>query len=507
MAGEASTSEERRRAAPATPAQPQRGRLLRLLRSTPELREGPARTESRRRDTFYRRALGIADIVAASGALVVTIPLLGGDKVEPTLIAAVPLVVVVAKIIGLYDRDEQLLHKTTLEEAPALFQVSTLYTLLIWLFENPLIDEPVASTAGTPLGRMQVLGLWGALFVSMLVARAGARALARVVTTPERCLVLGAAQVSKHIGRKLDSARTLDATVIGRVPIDPGDRSGDGPKLVGELRQLPELVHQYAIDRVIIAPATSESQEVLDAIRMSKALGVKVSVLPRFFDVVGSAIRFDDVEGMLLLGVPPWGLSKSSRFLKRSLDVVASTLGLLLVAPLLAAIAIAVKVTSPGPIFFRQSRIGREGRVFRITKFRTMLDGADERKGDLLELNEADGLFKIANDPRLTTVGRVLRRFSLDELPQLFNVLRGDMSLVGPRPLVTDDDQLIEGWNRQRLDVPPGMTGIWQVLGSSRIPLNEMVKMDYLYAANWSLWLDLKILLRTVPHVLGRRGL
>jgi lipopolysaccharide/colanic/teichoic acid biosynthesis glycosyltransferase len=209
----------------------------------------------------------------------------------------------------------------------------------------------------------------------------------------------------------------------------------------------------------------------------------------------------------MLLGVPQWGLTKSSRVLKRAVDLVASTILLVLTAPLQAAIAIAVKLTSPGPVLFHQPRIGRDGREFHMTKFRTMYDGADEAKADLLELNEADGLFKIANDPRITRVGRVLRRFSFDELPQLLNVFTGSMSLVGPRPLVADDDELIQGWNRQRLDVPPGMTGIWQVLGSSRVPLHEMVKIDYLYAANWSIWLDLKILLRTIPHVLGRRGL
>jgi lipopolysaccharide/colanic/teichoic acid biosynthesis glycosyltransferase len=166
-----------------------------------------------------------------------------------------------------------------------------------------------------------------------------------------------------------------------------------------------------------------------------------------------------------------------------------------------------VKVTSPGPMFFRQTRIGREGQEFQMIKFRSMVDGADEQKAELAELNEADGLFKIANDPRLTTVGRVLRRFSLDELPQLVNVLKGEMSLVGPRPLVTADDRLLEGWQRRRLVLRPGMTGVWQVLGSSRIPLREMVKVDYLYGANWSLWLDMKILLRTVPYMFARRGL
>ena len=151
--------------------------------------------------------------------------------------------------------------------------------------------------------------------------------------------------------------------------------------------------------------------------------------------------------------------------------------------------------------------MGRGGEPFNLLKFRTMRQGADAQKPSLLALNEAVGLFKIANDPRVTPVGRLLRSLSLDELPQLVNVLRGEMSLVGPRPLVAEEDSQVHGWLRRRLDVTPGMTGAWQVLGSARIPLHEMVKLDYLYRANWSLWLDLKILIRTVPFVLARRGL
>jgi lipopolysaccharide/colanic/teichoic acid biosynthesis glycosyltransferase len=234
---------------------------------------------------------------------------------------------------------------------------------------------------------------------------------------------------------------------------------------------------------------------------------VKVSLLPRLLEVMGWSVALDEVEGIPLLGVRGYGLTKSSRFLKRLLDVCGSLTALLVLAPLLAGIALAVKLSSRGPVLFRQRRVGLGGRTFDLLKFRTMYDGADERKSELRDLNEADGLFKIAEDPRITPLGRLLRRCSLDEAPQLWNVLRGEMSLVGPRPLVVEEDNLIQGWLRRRLDVTPGMTGIWQVLGSARIPLHEMVKLDYLYRANWSLWLDLKILLRTVPFVLLRRGL
>jgi lipopolysaccharide/colanic/teichoic acid biosynthesis glycosyltransferase len=188
------------------------------------------------------------------------------------------------------------------------------------------------------------------------------------------------------------------------------------------------------------------------------------------------------------------------------MDLAGAGFGLVLLAPLLAGISLAVKLASPGPVVFRQKRTGRDGQEFQMLKFRTMFEGADERKAELLMLNEADGLFKIAADPRLTRVGRFLRRSSLDELPQLVNVLRGEMSLVGPRPLVPDEHHRIHESHQRWLHVRPGMTGLWQIFGSWRIPPHEMVKIDYLYGANWSLWLDVKILLRTIPYALRQRG-
>jgi exopolysaccharide biosynthesis polyprenyl glycosylphosphotransferase len=273
------------------------------------------------------------------------------------------------------------------------------------------------------------------------------------------------------------------------------------------VEDLRALVESLDVHRVIVTPGAADSEAVLEVVRMSKALGVRVSILPRLFEVVGSAVRFDQISGVTLLGVRRFGLTRSSEIVKRGFDLIGATLALLVFAPLLAAAAIAIKLGSRGPVFFRQTRVGRDGRQFQILKFRTMVDGADRRKDELRGLNETTGLFKIADDPRVTRVGRLLRRTSLDELPQLINVLRGEMSLVGPRPLVVDEDSQIRGWQRRRLHLTPGMTGHWQVLGSARIPLNEMVKIDYLYVASWSLWLDVKILLRTVSHVLGRQGM
>jgi exopolysaccharide biosynthesis polyprenyl glycosylphosphotransferase len=254
-------------------------------------------------------------------------------------------------------------------------------------------------------------------------------------------------------------------------------------------------------------PGAGASDELLVVTRAAKALGARVSVVPRLFEVVGSSAAFDHVEGTTLLGLRRYGLSRSSWRLKRTVDLVVATLALTVLSPLLLAVAIAIKLDDGGPILFRQRRIGQAGREFEMLKFRTMSEDAEQRRTELEALNEAEGLFKIADDPRITRVGKFLRRTSLDEILQLVNVVRGEMSLVGPRPLVPDDDERVRGWERRRLNVPPGMTGHWQILGSSRIPLGEMVKIDYLYGANWSLWRDIKILLRTVPYVLARRGL
>jgi exopolysaccharide biosynthesis polyprenyl glycosylphosphotransferase len=201
-------------------------------------------------------------------------------------------------------------------------------------------------------------------------------------------------------------------------------------------------------------------------------------------------------------------LGKSSRVLKRTVDIVVSALCLLLLTPVLLAAALAIRLDSPGPVIYRQPRRGRNGTTFRIAKFRTMHVGAEQRRADVLHLNDVDGpLFKVKTaDPRVTRVGAFLRRTSLDELPQLWNVLCGDMSLVGPRPFVIYEADQITGWASRRLDMTPGITGVWQVLGRNDIPFDEMVKLDYIYVTNWSLWWDFKILCQTIPVVLGQRG-
>ena len=445
--------------------------------------------------------LAAADLIAATVAFLLAVPILGNDALGAWGVVAIGAIVLVCKLTGLYDRDEHLLNKTTLDEAPALFRVAGLYTLLAFLAGAAIVEGP--------FGRDQAVFLWGLLFVLMLLMRGLARRLAGVLVPVERCMILGNADAAHWIATKLERCQGTHAEVVGRVPLREDDLSTNELPVLGELGSLGAVLAEHTVDRALIAPGRGDTDHrLLDAIRIVKRLGVRVTVLPRLFEAVGSAYEVDEVEGATLLGVRRHGLSRSSRLLKRSFDLCGSLLALALLAIPMGLIAIAIKLDSRGPVFFRQRRVGREDGQFEIFKFRTMFDGAEAQREGLAARNEAGGgLFKIEDDPRITRVGKVLRRTSLDELPQLLNVLRGEMSLVGPRPLVVDEDSLIEGLHRHRLLVPPGVTGLWQIFGSARIPLNEMVKIDYLYGANWSLWLDMKTLLRTVPFVIRGRGI
>ena len=464
--------------------------------------EGVLRPATYRRDAIYRHSLALADIASAAIAVLIGVPMLGDDALNPVALLALPLVLVVGKLTGLYDRDEHVLHKTTLDEVPTLFWVATLYALLIWLGGDLIVDGK--------FGRDQAVGVWGLLLLSMIATRALARRTARSRSPEERCLVLGDAETTSWIKRRFDEAPGLKARVVGCWPQQRIHRAnGNGSNgSNGHGATLEAVIRAEQIERAIIAPRGQLSDELLETTRQLKALGVRVSVIPRLLEVVGSSVEVDDVDGISLLGMRRYGLGRSSQALKRAFDLIGAGLLLAVLSPVFGVIAIAIKLDTPGPVLFRQRRMGRGGVPFEMFKFRTMVDGAEAQKAELATSNEAGGgLFKIKEDPRVTRAGKLLRRASLDELPQLLNVLRGEMALVGPRPLVLDEDSQIEGWQRTRLELPPGMTGPWQVFGSARIPLDEMVKIDYQYGANWSLWLDMKILLRTVPFVLGRRGL
>src|SRR4051794_2693627 len=368
------------------------------------------------RTRVFRRALIGADVASAAVALALSVQVLGNDRLRATTLIALPMTVLISKVIGLYERDELLLEKRTIDEAPALFQLATLFTLVTWIGERQLIDGF--------FGKDQIVGIWGCLFLCAFLGRALARQLARALTPPERIMVVGEPDACAHVEAKLNGNRRVAADVVVELPHRP--RRDDEVEWTAEL--VADVVADHAIDRMIIAPWSTENNEVVELVRAAKGIGLNVSVLPGLFEAVGSHVQFDELDGMTVLAVPRFDLTRSSRLVKRSLDVVASLIGMALLAPAYALLCLAVRLDSNGSVFFKQTRVGRNGRRFRIVKFRTMVENAEDLKHSLRLLNETDGLFKMADDPRVTRVGSFLRKTSLDELPQLWNVLKGDMS-------------------------------------------------------------------------------
>ena len=287
----------------------------------------------------------------------------------------------------------------------------------------------------------------------------------------------------------------------------PASRRAQAPVPVYQGRDLVELVHEIKADTIAVCgSAGAEPDELRRLAWQLEGTGIDLVVAPQLTDVAGPRVHIRPIEGLPLLHVEEPKLSGLAWLAKNLLDRFAAGLGLLILLPLFATISIAIRSNDRGPVFFRQLRVGHEGRVFKVWKFRTMYVDAEERKSKLLAENDSDGmLFKIKDDPRITPVGRFLRASSLDELPQLINVLKGEMSLVGPRPLPADDGDYL-GDVRRRLLVRPGMTGLWQVSGRSDLSWDEAVRLDLYYVDNWSLAYDLAILWRTIGVVMARKG-
>jgi exopolysaccharide biosynthesis polyprenyl glycosylphosphotransferase len=327
------------------------------------------------------------------------------------------------------------------------------------------------------------------------------------IMTRRRTLIVGGGDEAHLVHRKLQTHPEFGLEVVGFLADGKESEDVPGP-ILGSCDDIARVIDEFEIDRVLLASSIAGHEEMLDLVRTVRRPDVQVSIVPRYFEIFTSHAMLDDIEGMPVVTLPPMRLGRSSRLLKRSFDVVVAGTALVLLSPVLGAIALAVRLDSPGPAIYRQPRRGRLGSTFRIAKFRTMHIGAEEKRDEVLHMNEVDGpLFKIkGQDPRITGVGSFLRKTSLDELPQLWNVLRGEMSLVGPRPFVVYEADQITGWASRRLDMTPGITGLWQVLGRNDLPFREMTKLDYLYVTNWSLWWDLKILCQTIPVVLGKRG-
>ena len=320
-----------------------------------------------------------------------------------------------------------------------------------------------------------------------------------------RAVLVGTGHHIEAVAHALGDTSQTAMELVGFISLKP--RPDNGLRSLGTLDRLPEVLRAYDLDDVIIADPDFPQEKAVELVDQCHAQGVRVRVAPSTMEILIHRAEFVPGQSVPLFELKPPVFEGIDFAVKRTFDLVGACVLLILLSPLLAVSAIAVKTTSRGRLFYRSKRPGIGGVPFDCLKFRTMYADAEDRQDELEPLNEQSGaLFKIRSDPRVTPVGRILRRFSIDELPQLVNVLRGEMSLVGPRPLPQRDYNRLEDWHRKRYLVLPGITGLWQVSGRADLDFDDLVRLDFLYLERWSVFLDLTIVLKTLPAVLTRRG-
>ncbi len=320
-----------------------------------------------------------------------------------------------------------------------------------------------------------------------------------------RALLVGSGKHIEAVAHALADRSSMAVDLVGYISLTP--RPQNGLRSLGQLDELPEILARQRVQEVIIADPDFPQEKAVELVDLCHQKGVTVHVAPSTMEILFDRAEFVPGQSVPLFTLRPPVFEGIDYALKRTFDLVLSTAGLILLTPILLAIAAAIKLSSRGPAIYRSVRPGMGGKPFHCFKFRTMREHSDQIQDDLEPLNEKSGaLFKIREDPRLTKIGRFLRRFSLDELPQLANVLRGEMSLVGPRPLPMRDFERLEEWHKKRYLVLPGITGLWQVSGRAELDFDDLVRLDFLYLEQWSMFLDLSILLKTIPAVLSRRG-
>ena len=461
-------------------------------------RHGSKRT----RGWLLRRLLVAADVLALTLAFLVTLAATDGFGVDTWLqlgifLGTVPVWVVAAKLVGLYDRDDRGFDYSTVDD---VLRVLLLVSL------GALVLEFVTGYTHPDVTKVMLFWVFGVTFV--LLGRSFARAFShRSASYIQNTIIVGAGRTGQLVARKLRQHPEYGINLVGFVDAGPTElRAGvDDLALLGTLDDLPEIIRALLIERVIIALFSEDLDATLEIVRRLKKLEVHIDIVPRLFEVVGPNPGIHTLETLPLIGLASPSLSRSSRMLKRAMDLVGASLALALTAPLFGFIAWKVKRGSPGQVFFRQRRLGLNQQEFTLLKFRTMQVDAEEgphreyvtamMNGDVK--SASNGLYKLDRTDAVTPVGKWLRRTSLDELPQLLNVLRGDMSLVGPRPCLPYETEHYKPHHFERFLVPAGMTGLWQVTARARSDIVDALDIDVLYARSWSPSLDVNLLLRT----------
>jgi len=484
-------------------------------RRTLEILERRRRAASpRRRGWLIRRMLLLSDLVALGLAFLISELAFGagsgvGGTEEYLLLAGtLPIWIVAAKLYRLYDHDEERTHHGTTDDFGGVLH---LVTLGAWVF---YALGWATGIAHPQLGK--VLTFWAAAIFLMTAGRASARAWCRRrLSYLQNTIVVGAGEVGQQVARKLLRHPEYGINLIGFVDSKPLPRQEglDSLPLLGGPEALPQLVRSLDVERVIIAFSNDSSVQTLELLRGLDDVEVQIDVVPRLFELVSPSVQIDAIEGLPLVALPPRRISRSSFLIKRTIDVIGAALGLLVTAPLFAYFAFRIKRDSPGPVFFRQTRLGMNMREFTALKFRTMHVGVDptEHEAYVKQLMDprqspnANGFYKLGGKG-ITSFGGFLRRTSLDELPQLVNVLRGEMSLVGPRPCIAYETENFLPHHFDRFLVPAGLTGLWQVTARAHASFREALDMDVAYARGWSLGLDLRLLCRTPLEAFGRRA-
>jgi exopolysaccharide biosynthesis polyprenyl glycosylphosphotransferase len=456
------------------------------------------------RGWLVRRLLLVADLLGLSLAFLLSVGVsksFGPDGWIDfgILLASLPVWIVAAKLFGLYDEDESHADHSTLDDLTRVFLLVTVGAF------------PLALLAGYETE--EVLLFWGCGIVFVTAGRVAARVVSRrTLAYVQNAVIVGAGDIGQLVARKLLQHDEYGINLVGFVDSEPKERrpSLQHVTLLGAPDELPEIVPLLGVDRVVVAFSRDDPQETLRVIRSLRHLAVQVDIVPRLFEIVGPNAEVHALEAMPMLGLPPARPGRSSRLIKRATDIVGAALLLVVTAPLFAVFAWRIKRESPGPVFFRQRRLGLDQQEFTVLKFRTMRVDADERPHrdyirDAMNGNGdagARGLFKLERTGDVTRFGAWLRKRSLDELPQLINVLRGEMSLVGPRPCLPYEVEHFAPHHFERFIVPAGMTGLWQVTARAHSSFGEALDMDVLYARSWSLSLDLQLLLRTPLQLL-----
>ena len=465
-----------------------------------------------------RRMLLAADLLGLSLAFLTSALIYGsrGDVDHVTggrefflFFATLPLWILIAKLHGLYDRDEERADHSTVDEVDGVLHI---VTIGVWLFLIASVGSGFADPDLLKLGTF-----WALAVVFLTIGRVGARSLCRrSAAYLQNTIIIGAGEVGQLVARKLLKHPEYGLNLVGFVDSAPKECRDDLEHLtvLGPPDRLRELIELLDVERVVVAFSNEREEETLALVRSLRDMDVQIDVVPRLFDLVGPKVGIHTVEGLPLVGLPPARLSPSSRLVKRALDVIVASVLLVLTAPLFAFIAWSVKRDSPGPVFFRQSRLGFNMRRFGALKFRTMTVDTDDAAhrayiGRMSQGGVApsgNGLFKLEREDAVTRSGRWLRKTSLDELPQLINVLRGDMSLVGPRPCIEYETEHFDDHHFERFLVPAGITGLWQVTARANSTFAEALDMDVAYVRGWSLGLDLRLLCRTPFQILRQRG-